>query len=179
MFDHYPFAMPALPYRSLAPAVSDETLAAQIARLQADTNALNGLLEPMKTHHQYPLITLCNARRPDLRKLAQTVYCQRFFLEGMAQSPKRLPRGRLAEAIRQSYGSFDNWKSTLLKCQTNTWRWLAWDGRRLRIVWGTIPTMPIVALAPGCGEEWLQTISWPTADARFFSYNYLPSNKSR
>lgn len=123
MKKNYPFHLQPLPYRYdvLMPHISEQTLGFHHDKhLQTYVDNLNKILEPYPELHDWSLekLLLKLAQLPDniqipVKNNAGGVYNHELYFNCMTNSDKHEPEGALADAINQSFGSFDAWKEEM------------------------------------------------------------------
>lgn len=144
----YPFVNYPLPYdyNALEPYIDEKTMYLHHDRhLQTYINNLNDVLEKynhlQKLSLEY-LIKISN-RLPKqiqatVRNNAGGVYNHRFFFEGLRNPTQSEPNGRLAEAIRKTFGGYEKFKPEFKKAALSVfgsgYAWLVCDKCGLRIM---------------------------------------------
>ena len=125
--------LPQLPYSldALAPLMSAETLEYHYGKHQQTyVNNLNNLIQGTP-YADMPLEEIvCKAEGPIFNNAAQD-WNHTFFFQSLSPAPQSVPQGRLAEAINQSFGSFDAFKEQFTKTAVGLfgsgWAWLCED----------------------------------------------------
>ena len=134
------FEVEALPYSkdALAPAMSEETFSyhyekhhkGYMNKLKA---AIEGTPDASKSLEDF----IKSAQGGNFNNAAQ-VYNHTFFWKSMKPGGGGAPSGKVADAIKRDFGSFDSFKDQWLqKASTqfgSGWGWLVLDGGKLSIV---------------------------------------------
>jgi len=127
------FTLPALPYakNALVPHLSEETLDYHHGKHhQAYVTNLNNLTEgsPLATRSLEDIIKQSNG--PIFNNAAQ-VWNHTFYWRSMAPKAGSNPHGRVAELIKNSFGSYDAFKEQFSKAAAGQfgsgWAWLCQD----------------------------------------------------
>ena len=130
------FELPKLPYKlnALVPHISEETLEFHYGKHHlAYVNNLNGLVPGTQFEKASLETILRNADGAIFNNGAQ-IWNHTFYFESFSKGGKRVPDGKLAEAINKSFGSFDAFKDQFTKAAATLfgsgWAWLAknYDG---------------------------------------------------
>lgn len=133
--------LPPLPYatNALAPHISQETLEYHYGKHhRAYVNKLNELI-PNTEYEKLSLeeIMLRAPKGPIFNNAAQ-VWNHTFYWHCMKQNGGGKPSGKLAEAINQSFGSFDKFQQQLTEAGLTQfgsgWAWLVKNGDKLEVV---------------------------------------------
>ena len=134
------FEVEALPYSkdALAPAMSEETFSyhyekhhkGYMAKLKA---ALEGTPDASKSLEEF----IKTAQGGNFNNAAQ-VYNHTFFWKSMKPGGGGAPSGKIADAIKRDFGSFDAFKEEWTQKSSTQfgsgWGWLVLDGGKLSIV---------------------------------------------
>ncbi len=128
------FTLPALPYElnALEPHISRETLEYHYGKHhKAYVDKLNTLITA-----ESPLFgktldeVIQNSTGPIFNNAAQ-IWNHTFYWHCLSPQGGGLPEGKLAEAINEAFGSFDQFKEQFTQAAINTfgsgWAWLAKD----------------------------------------------------
>lgn len=143
MNPHYPFRLPPLPYgvEALEPYMDAETVMLHHGKhLQAYIDHLNHALQPHPQYHFWGLNRLiCDNRLlpPSIRRAvwdnAGGVLNHQLFFETMQPPKGQQPLPHTAQAIRDSFGSYDAFRAEFKKAALDVfgsgWAWLAVDPR--------------------------------------------------
>ncbi len=133
--------LPPLPYATdaLSPHISQETLEYHYGKHhRAYVNKLNELI-PNTEYEKLSLeeIILRAPKGPIFNNAAQ-VWNHTFYWHCMKQNGGGKPSGKLAEAINQSFGSFDKFQQQLTEAGLTQfgsgWAWLVKNGDKLEVV---------------------------------------------
>ncbi len=121
----YPFINLPLPYAydALEPYIDEETMRLHHDRhLQTYINNLNAALKEQPHLQRFTLEQLIRhaSRLPQplqstIRNNAGGIYNHRFFFNGLTNPAARQPVGKLAQAIRQQFGSFNAFREEFKK----------------------------------------------------------------
>lgn len=146
--NNYPFKNTPLPYNygALEPFIDEKTMYLHHDRhLQTYIDKLNSILEKqpqLQTLSLEQLIKI-SGRLPkqlqtSVRNNAGGVYNHRFFFEGLANPAKGEPYGRLAQAIKQCFTDYENFKTEFKKAALSVfgsgYAWLVYIRHQLKIV---------------------------------------------
>jgi Fe-Mn family superoxide dismutase len=125
------FELPKLPYKlnALVPHISEETLEFHYGKHHlAYVNNLNGLV-PGTQFEKASLDTIIKNADGAIFNNAAQIWNHTFYFESFSKAGKRVPDGKLAEAINKSFGSFDAFKEQFTKAASTLfgagWAWLA------------------------------------------------------
>jgi len=135
-----PHSLPALPWErdSLAPHISPETIDYHYGKHHNSYVVnLNGLLDgsPLASKSLEELIQDADAlpsdKRPAIFNNAAQIYNHSFYWNCLSPHGGGAPKGRMAEAINQTFGSFDAFKgrfsTAAVKLFGSGWAWLEKD----------------------------------------------------
>lgn len=127
--------MPKLPYATdaLEPVISQQTIDYHYGKhLQTYVNNLNNLLPGTEFEHRTLIDIVASA--PDsvlFNNAGQVLNHTLYFLQFSPAPAHKAPTGRLAEAIQQTYGSFDEFKKEFTAASValfgSGWVWLSID----------------------------------------------------
>jgi len=124
------FELPKLPYKlnALVPYISEETLDYHYGKHhQTYVNNLNGLV-PGTEFDKSDLETIIRKAEGGIYNNAAQVWNHTFYFESFSPSGVRIPAGILADAINNSFGSFDSFKELFTKAASTLfgsgWAWL-------------------------------------------------------
>ena len=125
------FELPKLPYKldALVPYISEETLDYHYGKHhQTYVNNLNGLV-PGTEFEKATLETIVKTAEGGIFNNGAQVWNHTFYFETFSPKGKRIPDGVIADAIKASFGSFDNFKEQFNKSSATLfgagWTWLA------------------------------------------------------
>jgi superoxide dismutase, Fe-Mn family len=125
------FELPKLPYShdALAPFISEETLDFHYGKHhQAYVTNLNGLV-PGTEFENADLETIIKRADGGIFNNGAQVWNHTFYFEAFRKDGRREPAGDLAEAIRKSFGSFEEFREKFNKSAATIfgsgWAWLA------------------------------------------------------
>jgi superoxide dismutase, Fe-Mn family len=125
------FELPKLPYKlnALVPHISEETLEFHYGKHHlAYVNNLNGLI-PGTQFEKASLETIIKNADGAIFNNAAQIWNHTFYFESFTKTGKRVPDGKLAEAIIKTFGSFDAFKEQFTKAAATLfgagWAWLA------------------------------------------------------
>jgi superoxide dismutase, Fe-Mn family len=128
------FELPKLPYShdALAPFISEETLDFHYGKHhQAYVTNLNGLV-PGTEFENADLEAIIKRAEGGIFNNGAQVWNHTFYFEAFRKDGRKEPAGDLAEAIRKSFGSFDDFKEKFNKSAATIfgsgWAWLAASG---------------------------------------------------
>jgi len=135
------FQLPELPYAkdALAPTISAETLEFHYGKHhQAYVTNLNKLTEGSDLANK-SLEELIKSESGGIFNNAAQVWNHTFYWNSMAPNAGGTPNGKMAEAINNTFGSFDEFKSKFNAAAAGQfgsgWAWLVKDGsNKLSIV---------------------------------------------
>jgi Fe-Mn family superoxide dismutase len=135
------FELPKLPYKldALVPYISEETLDYHYGKHhQAYVNNLNGLV-PGTEFENADLETIIRKADGGIFNNAAQVWNHTFYFNSFAKNGRKAPDGQVAEAINESFGSFDSFKEQFTKAAGTLfgsgWAWLIkQDDGKLQIV---------------------------------------------
>ena len=129
------YEMPKLPYANdgLEPVISQATIDYHYGKhLQTYVNNLNALVPG--TEFEGKSVEEIVATAPDggiFNNAGQVLNHTLYFLQFTPQPNKHEPSGKLAEAIKRDFGSFDNFKKEMNNASTTLfgsgWTWLSVD----------------------------------------------------
>lgn len=133
--------LPKLPYKmdALAPHISEETLEFHYGKHhQAYVNNLNNLV-PGTEFENADLETLIKKADGGIYNNAAQVWNHTFYFDSFSADGRRQASGQLADAINDSFGSFEQMKEEFNKAAATLfgagWAWLALDDKgKLSIV---------------------------------------------
>ncbi len=124
------FTLPELPYakNALEPTISERTLEFHYGKHhQAYVNNLNNLIQGTKFENA-DLETIVKGSEGGIFNNAAQVWNHTFYFTQFSPSGGGAPTGKLAEAINEKFGSFDNFKSEFVAAGVATfgsgWAWL-------------------------------------------------------
>jgi Fe-Mn family superoxide dismutase len=127
------FELPKLPYKlnALVPHISEETLEFHYGKHHlAYVNNLNGLI-PGTQFEKASLETIIKNADGAIFNNGAQIWNHTFYFESFSKNGKRIPDGKLAEAINKSFGSFEAFKEQFTKAAATLfgsgWAWLAKD----------------------------------------------------
>ncbi|WP_119422205.1 superoxide dismutase [Desertibaculum subflavum] len=141
----YPFKLPPLPYapEALAPVISANTLGFHHGKHhQAYVTNLNGLLENNAELKSKPMVEIIKATAGDAAKAgifnnAAQVWNHTFFWNSLAPKGGGQPKGKMADLIGESFGSYDEFKKQLAQAGATQfgsgWAWLCLEGKKLSL----------------------------------------------
>jgi Fe-Mn family superoxide dismutase len=125
------FELPKLPYEfdALAPSLSRETIEFHYGKHhQAYINNLNGLI-PGTEFENADLETMIHKAEGALFNNAAQIWNHTFYFAAFSKSGKKIPAGRIGDAINKAFGSFDAFKEQFTKAAATLfgsgWVWLA------------------------------------------------------
>jgi superoxide dismutase, Fe-Mn family len=125
------FELPKLPYsrEALAPFISEETLDFHYGRHhQAYVTNLNGLV-PGTEFENADLETIIKRAEGGIFNNGAQVWNHTFYFEAFRKDGRKEPAGDLAEAIKKSFGSFEDFREKFNKSAATIfgsgWAWLA------------------------------------------------------
>jgi superoxide dismutase, Fe-Mn family len=125
------FELLKLPYElnALVPHISEETLEFHHGKHHlAYVNNLNGLV-PGTQFEKASLETIIKNADGAIFNNGAQIWNHTFYFESFSKNGRRLPDGKLAEAINKSFGSFDAFKEQFTKAAATLfgsgWAWLA------------------------------------------------------
>lgn len=134
------FELKPLPYpkTALAPHMSEETLTFHYEKHhQTYMTNLKGLLEG-KPEAEKSLEEIVKTSSGKVFNNAAQVWNHDFFWESMGPNGGGEPKGKLAEAIKKDFGSFEDFKKKFAEAAVGQfgsgWAWLVQDGNALKIV---------------------------------------------
>jgi Fe-Mn family superoxide dismutase len=129
------FEMPKLPYanNALEPVISQQTIDFHYGKhLQGYVNNLNNMVPG--TEFENKDLTTIVATAPDgaiFNNAGQVLNHTLYFLQFAPKPAQSEPSGKLAEAIKRDFGSFDNFKKEFTAASTalfgSGWAWLSAD----------------------------------------------------
>ena len=126
-----PFELPKLPYAldALAPHISKETLEYHYGKHhQAYVNKLNTLVAGTEFENKSLEEIIKKSSGPIFNNAAQD-WNHTFYWHCMSPKGGNEPTGKLADAIKKSFGSFDAFKEKFIQTSINQfasgWGWLA------------------------------------------------------
>ena len=145
------FKLMALPYapEALEPVISRETIAFHHGKhLAAYVNNLNGMLENSGFEEATLEDIVCKATGGILNNAGQILNHELYFGQFSAPKADNQPVGKLAEAIRRDFGSFEAFKEEFQKKGTTLfgsgWVWLSADNNgKLTITQETNAANPV------------------------------------
>ena len=136
------FTLPALPFAkdSLAPHISAETLDFHHGKHHNKyVDTLNGIVEGDAALQGKTLEDLIRTTDGKTFNQAAQVWNHTFYWNGMSPDGGGEPSGKVADAIKNSFGSFSDFKSQFSQAAAghfgSGWAWLVDDGGKLA-VWG-------------------------------------------
>ena len=125
--------LPALPYATdaLEPAISKETMELHWGKhLQAYVNNLNNLVQGTKFENA-DLETISKESDGAIYNNGAQAWNHKFYFDTFSPTPKKVPTGKLADAINSTYGSLDKFKEEFNKQGVSLfgagWVWLSKD----------------------------------------------------
>ena len=129
------YEMPKLPYanNALEPVISQQTIDFHYGKhLQTYVNNLNNLVPG--TEYEGMELEKIVVTAPDgavFNNAGQVLNHQLYFLQFAPKPSKSEPSGKLAEAIRRDFGSFENFKKEFVAASVGLfgsgWAWLSVD----------------------------------------------------
>lgn len=127
--------MPALPYapNALEPVISEQTVNFHYGKhLQNYVNTLASLVKDTEfADRQVEEIVATAPEGPIYNNAGQTLNHALYFAQFKAPVAGNAPKGRLAEAIDEAFGSFDTFKQQFAQAATTLfgsgWAWLSQD----------------------------------------------------
>ena len=129
------YEMPKLPYANdaLAPVISEETINYHYGKhLQTYVNNLNNLVPG--TEFEGKSVEQIVATAPDgpiFNNAGQVLNHTLYFLQFSPKPSQKEPKGKLAEAIKKDFGSFENFKKEFNAASVGLfgsgWSWLSVD----------------------------------------------------
>ncbi len=135
MFFVMTYEMPKLPYaaNALEPVMSEQTINFHYGKhLQAYVNNLNNLVPG--TEFENKTVEEIVAKAPDgpiFNNAGQVLNHTLYFLQFSPKPAHSEPTGKLAEAIKRDFGSFDNFKKEFTAASVGLfgsgWSWLSVD----------------------------------------------------
>ena len=135
MFLVMTYEMPKLPYaaNALEPVMSEQTINFHYGKhLQAYVNNLNNLVPG--TEFENKTVEEIVAKAPDgpiFNNAGQVLNHTLYFLQFSPKPAHSEPTGKLAEAIKRDFGSFDNFKKEFTAASVGLfgsgWSWLSVD----------------------------------------------------
>ena len=135
------FKLMVLPYapEALEPVISRETIAFHHGKhLAAYVNNLNGLLENSGFEEATLEDIVCKATGGILNNAGQILNHELYFGQFSAPKADNQPVGKLAEAIRRDFGSFEAFKEEFQKKGATLfgsgWVWLSADNNATRTI---------------------------------------------
>lgn len=127
------FELPKLPYanNALEPVISEETINFHYGKHhQAYVNNLNNLIQGTKFENA-DLVTIIKESDGPIFNNAAQVWNHTFYFNSFKPNGGGVPKGKLAEAINATWGSFDNFKKEFNTASTGLfgsgWAWLVKD----------------------------------------------------
>lgn len=124
------FTLPQLPYAldALTPYISKETLEYHYGKHhQTYVDKLNGLIPGTEFENMGLEDVVKNSSGGIFNNAAQ-IWNHTFYFEGFSPNAQKEPMGSLAEAINDSFGSFEEFKKQFTQTAINTfgsgWAWL-------------------------------------------------------
>ena len=127
------FELPKLPYanNALEPVISEETINFHYGKHhQAYVNNLNNLIQSTKFENA-DLVTIIKESEGPIFNNAAQVWNHTFYFNSFKPKGGGAPKGKLAEAINATWGSFDNFKKEFNTASTSLfgsgWAWLVKD----------------------------------------------------
>jgi Fe-Mn family superoxide dismutase len=198
----YPFKLPELPYAfdALEPHIDARTMEIHHGKHHAAyTNNLNAALEKHPELQQQSVDELLIGidRVPDdirtaVRNNGGGFHNHSMFWQIMGPGGGGEPQGELAAAIRQTFGSFDDFRKKVNAAATGQFcsglGWLAWNGRALEVyatpnqdsplMRGHVPVLGVDVWEhayylkyqnrrPDYLEAWWNTVNWEAVGRRF------------
>lgn len=135
------FELPKLPYAAdaLVPFISAETIEYHYGKHhQAYVNNLNGLV-PGTEFADADLETIIRTANGPIFNNGAQVWNHTFYFESFSKTGLRTPVGPLADAIKESFGSFEGFREQFAKSAAGLfgsgWAWLVSEEEgKLRIV---------------------------------------------
>ena len=135
------FTLPELPYAkdALSPHISAETLDFHHGKHhQAYVTKLNSLVEADSSLAGKSLEELIRTTKGGVFNQAAQVWNHTFYWNSMSPSGGGEPTGAIADAIKQSFGGFSDFKERFSAAAAghfaSGWAWLVKDGDKLEIV---------------------------------------------
>jgi Fe-Mn family superoxide dismutase len=141
----YPFKLPPLPYaaEALAPVISANTLGFHHGKHhQAYVTNLNGLVEKddqlkSKTMVEIIKATAGNPDKAGVFNNAAQVWNHTFFWNSLSPKGGGQPTGKIADMIKDSFGSYDEFKKQFAAAGATQfgsgWAWLCLEGNKLTL----------------------------------------------
>lgn len=134
------FSLPALPYKpdALEPHISRETIEYHYGKHHAAyVKNLNGLVQGNEFENMSLEEIVKKSKGPIFNNAAQ-VWNHTFYWNCLAPKAGGEPGGRLADAIKKDFGSFESFKEQFTKTATSLfgsgWAWLVQGDGKLEIV---------------------------------------------
>ena len=200
--NYYPFENLPLPYdyTDMEPYIDSKTMSIHHDKhLQTYIDNLNSVLKDNPELQKWSLVELI-AKAGEIpediqgmvRNNAGGVYNHRLYFDMLKNPAEKQPIGKLAEAINNEFGSFDEFKDTFkgvaLKIFGSGYAWLTLDSGKLRIVatpnqnnpienhmypiltldvWEHAYYLKYKNLRTKYIDAWFNIINWQLADQRF------------
>ncbi len=128
------YEMPKLPYanNALEPVISQQTIDFHYGKhLQTYVNNLNSLVPGTEYEGKTVEEIVACPGRSDLQQRRTSVESQPVFLQFAPKPSKKEPAGKLGEAIKRDFGSFENFKKEFNAAAVGLfgsgWAWLSVD----------------------------------------------------
>lgn len=127
--------MPVLPYaaNALEPVISEQTINFHYGKhLQNYVNTINKLVEgtDLEGKSLVEVVKLA-PEGPVYNNAGQSLNHELYFLQFQSPSKDNAPKGKIAEAINEAFGSFDEFKNQFNQAATSLfgsgWAWLSQD----------------------------------------------------
>lgn len=201
----YPYTLPKLPYPydSLVSAISKQTLYFHHDKhLQAYIDGLNKAMEACPICREMSLEELLSDldqvpedKRTTIRNYGGGVYNHILYFNCLSPNGGGLPSGKMAQAISESFGSFENWRNLMGSAAQEVfgsgYAWLVSDhSGKLSVVktvnqdcplsYGYIPLLPVDVWEHAYYldyqnrraayiEAWFGLINWPFVEQQYKS----------
>jgi Fe-Mn family superoxide dismutase len=129
--------LPALPYAkdALAPHISERTLEFHYGKHHAGyVTKLNAAIDEDKSLAGKSLEELVKTTKGGVYNNAAQIWNHTFYWQSMSPKGGGAPKGKIADAINGSFGSFDNFKAAFTKAAGghfgSGWAWAVKDGAK-------------------------------------------------
>ncbi len=139
-----PFELPPLPYsqNALSPFISEKTVSFHYDKhhkkyVDSTNELIKGTQFEKSTLDQIINITSGKAEHLKLFNNASQAWNHWFYWNSLTPGGKKMPQGKIAEAINSSFGSYDNFAKELIRAAVDQfgsgWAWVIYDKGKLSI----------------------------------------------
>lgn len=150
-----PFELPPLPYsqNALSPFISEKTISFHYGKhhkkyIDTTNELIKGTPFEKETLQQIITSTSGKADHQKIFNNAAQAWNHWFYWNSLVSGGSKTPKGKIAEAINSSFGSYDNFAKELISAAVDQfgsgWAWLVRDGGKLSVTKTTNANNPLI-----------------------------------